>query len=258
MEHQLPSASVYQKKGVRDRSQGTAWRNSRFGVKTKLMRVLYHLWLSPASRLARLLLAEKKMRFELKAEKTWERRSAFLRLSPAGEVPVLVDREGLVLVGVHAIAGHLEDLRAPPSLLGESPQQRAETRRLIDWFMIKFEREVAGPILAELVMKRYTRTGAPSPLVLRSARRNLHHHLAYLMHLLKQQPHLTGETRTAADLGAAAALSVLDYLDEVNWSEVARAKEWYRRLKSRPAFRGLLKDNLVGLPPPTHYTTLDF
>lgn len=222
------------------------------------MRVLYHLWLSPSSRLARLLLTEKKLRFELKAEKTWERRSAFLRLSPAGEVPVLVEKEGFAVVGIHAIAEHLEDLHASPSLFGEGAHQRAETRRLLNWFMIKFESEVARPIVEERVMKRYLQKGAASPLVLRSARRNLQHHLAYLTHLLKRRPYFTGETCTAADLSAAAALSVLDYLEEVPWSEVAVAKEWYRRLKSRPAFRGLLKDTLVGLPPPAHYTKLDF
>ena len=54
------------------------------------MRTLYHLWLSPASRRVRLVLGEKHLDFDMKIEKTWERRPEFLAMNPTGEVPVLV------------------------------------------------------------------------------------------------------------------------------------------------------------------------
>ena len=47
------------------------------------MRVLYHLPLSPFSRKVRLVLAEKKLPFELQLEKVWERRPAYLDMNPA-------------------------------------------------------------------------------------------------------------------------------------------------------------------------------
>src|SRR5207237_325122 len=63
------------------------------------MRVLYHLTLSPNSRKVRLVLAEKNLDFTLKLEKVWERRPEFLALTPAGEVPVLIEPDGTVLAG---------------------------------------------------------------------------------------------------------------------------------------------------------------
>ena len=54
------------------------------------MRTLFHLWLHPFSRKVRIALSEKKLTFELKIEKVWERRTEFLALNPAGDVPVLV------------------------------------------------------------------------------------------------------------------------------------------------------------------------
>ena len=54
------------------------------------MRTLYHLWLCPFARKVRIVLAEKKLPFELEIEKVWERRDEFLALNPAGEVPVLL------------------------------------------------------------------------------------------------------------------------------------------------------------------------
>ena len=52
-----------------------------------------------------------------------------------------------------------------------------------------------------------------------------------------------------ADLAAAAALSVADYLGEVPWQDAADAKDWYMRMKSRPAFRPLLADQVRGHLP---------
>jgi glutathione S-transferase len=222
------------------------------------MRVLYHLWLSAPSRLARLLLAEKKVNVELKAENIWERRPAFLRLSPAGEVPVLIEKAGFAVAGIYPIAEHLEEAYPEPRLLGEGARSRAEVRRLVDWFMRKFESEAAAALLHEKIMKRYAKKGQPPEAALRAARKNLVHHLGYIAHLVKANPYLAGEACTAADLAAAAALSALDYLGEVPWSEAGAAKAWYGRIKARKSFRGLLKDHVAGLPPPAHYTQIEF
>ncbi len=94
------------------------------------MRTLYHLPLDAHCRKVRILLMEKKLDFELQAEKVWERRQGFLQLNPAGEVPVLQEDDGVVLAGATVITEYLEDAYAEPALIGRSPLDRAETRRL--------------------------------------------------------------------------------------------------------------------------------
>ena len=59
-------------------------------------------------------------------------------------------------------------------------------------------------------------------------------------------------------LAAAAALSVADYLGEVSWQDAPEAKDWYMRMKSRPAFRPLRAETMRGVVPPEHYAALDF
>jgi len=61
-----------------------------------------------------------------------------------------------------------------------------------------------------------------------------------------------------ADFAAAAHLSVLDYSGDVDWQISPPVREWYARIKSRPSFRPLLSDRIPGMPPPPHYTDLDF
>ena len=80
------------------------------------MRQLYHFWLSPFSRKVRLVLAEKKLDFELTAEPVWERRDDFLLLNPAGEVPVLKEEDGTVLCDSSVICEYLDEAFPEPPL----------------------------------------------------------------------------------------------------------------------------------------------
>ena len=82
------------------------------------MRTLHHLWLSPTCRKVRIVLAEKGLEFDMKVEKTWERRREFLALDPAGEVPVLVEEDGMVIADAVAIVEYLDEYYAEPALLG--------------------------------------------------------------------------------------------------------------------------------------------
>jgi glutathione S-transferase len=63
---------------------------------------------------------------------------------------------------------------------------------------------------------------------------------------------------TLADFGAAAHLSSLDYISDVDWNRSSVVKDWYAKIKSRPAFRNILSDQVSGFPPPRHYNDLDF
>ena len=63
------------------------------------MRLVFHLPLSPFCRKVRLALAEKRLPFELRVEKVWERRPEFLDLNPAGTVPTMLEDNGLAIPG---------------------------------------------------------------------------------------------------------------------------------------------------------------
>ena len=68
----------------------------------------YHAPLSPFCRKVRLVLSEKKIDFELIEEKYWEKRSDFLVLNPAGQVPVL-QTENLILAESAAICEYINE-----------------------------------------------------------------------------------------------------------------------------------------------------
>jgi len=222
------------------------------------MRTLYHLWLNPFSRKVRIVLAEKRLDFTMEVEPVWERRTDFLALNPAGEVPVLVEPDNTVLSDSTAICEYLEEHSPEPNLLGKKPYERAEVRRLVAWFDRKFNLEVTDMLVNEKVMKRFLGLGEPDSKSIRAAQQNIHTHLEYITFLTDRRHWLAGEEMTLADIAAAAHLSAVDYLGDVPWTDHKSAKHWYARIKSRPSLRPILSDAIPGLPAPKHYANLDF
>ncbi len=222
------------------------------------MRTLFHLWLHPYSRKVRIALAEKNLEFELKIEKVWERRTEFLALNPAGDVPVLIEQDGTILANSQVICEYLEEVYPEVNLLGSDPVQRAETRRLISWFDVKFNREVTDNLVGEKLMKRFLKLGEPHGPSIRAGHANIHYHLDYIGFLTEKRKWLAGDKFSLADIAAAAHLSAIDYIGDVPWEEHEAAREWYAKVKSRPSFKPLLDDRIPGFMPAGHYENVDF
>ncbi|GGE23539.1 glutathione S-transferase [Aureimonas endophytica] len=222
--------------------------------------------MSAASRFVRLVLGEYAERPELLDERPWERRRDFLALNPAATLPVLIEDSGPPIVGGMVIAEYLDETRGvfqrDKRLQAETPAERAEVRRLVDWFLAKLENEVTRYLVRERVFKQEMRPeeggGAPDASAIRAARANLKHHMRYVGWLAESRNWLSGDRLSYADFAAAGALSILDYLGEVAWDTEPLAKEWYMRVKSRPSFRPLLTERVRGIPPVAHYAELDF
>lgn len=222
------------------------------------MRLLHHLPLSPFARKVRLALAEKRIPFDLRIERVWDRRPEFLQMNPACTVPVLVEETGLVIADSAAICEYLDEAYPDTPLLGRSLAERAEVRRLIAWIDQKFHAEVTRNLLHEKQMKRLLGQGGPDAAALRAGYANLGPHLDYLGWLIETRGWLAGPGLSLADLAAAAHLSALDYLGDVDWSLSEAVRDWYARVKSRPSFRPILADRVSGLAPSPHYADLDF
>jgi glutathione S-transferase len=221
------------------------------------MRRLYHLPLSPFCRKVRLVLAEKRIEIELVEEMPWEGRLEYLRMNPSGKVPCL-RIDGLVLADSMAITEYIEEKYPTPALLPRDPAARAEARRLAAWFDDKFHHEVTANLLYERVNKRLSRTGYPDSEKIKAGSKAIKYHLDYIGFLMESRRWLAGDEMTIADFAAAAQLSCLDYTGDVDWNRVEGLRDWYAKIKSRPAFRPLLSDHVPGFTPPEHYANLDF
>lgn len=221
------------------------------------MRKLYHLWLHPFSRKVRIVLAEKKLDFDLEIEKIWERRTDFLAMNPAGDVPVLVEQDGTTLANSQVICEYLEEVYPEVNVLGNDPVQRAETRRLVSWFDVKFNREVSENLVGEKLMKRFLKLGEPHGPSIRAGHANIHYHLDYIGFLTENRKWLAGDQFSLADIAAAAHLSAIDYIGDVPWEEHHAARAWFDKMRERDSYKPLLEDRIPGFDPAAQYERVD-
>ncbi len=226
---------------------------------------LYHFAFDPHSRLARLALGEKKLAFEETSVRYWEPDDTILRLNPSGLLPILVETpEGdggghtHKICEARAIIEHLEEAYPDIRLWPANVNERAEARRLVNWFERKFDFEVNALLLHEKMEKRLMGGGVPNIANMRAGREALKDHLRYFESLVSARNWLAGHVLSYADFACAAQLSLMDYFDEINWTRYPHLKTWYMVMKSRPCFRPLLADKLPGMAAAAHYAELDF
>ena len=218
---------------------------------------LYHVPLSPFCRKVRLCLAEKKIDVDLVEERYWEPTQDFMRRNPAAKVPVL-KIDGETLTESAATCEYLEELYPNPPLMPRSAADKYEVRRLVGWFDDKFHNEVTSKLLYERVNKKIMGQGYPDSKNVKAGAKAIKYHLDYMAWLLDQRRWLAGDQMTLADFTAAAHFSSLDYISDIDWNRSQIVKDWYAKIKSRPAFRNILADQVPGFLPPAHYADLDF
>ena len=224
-------------------------------------RTLHHFPLDPASRQVRLVLAEKRLPYEETIERYWEQPPSLSALNPSGLTPVLVEMDGgprVVVCETHAILEHLEETYPQVPLLAKDTAERAEARRLSQWFERQFDAQVNSYLLREKMEKRLAGGGSPDHGAMRTGREGLRRHLRMLENTLGVRDWLAGKSLSFADFAAAAHLSVIDYFGDVPWRDFPITKTWYVRLKCRPCFRPLLADRWPGMVPAADYDNLDF
>lgn len=219
---------------------------------------LYHFTTCPLSRIARICLNEKNQSFKLIIEKPWEFREEFLRLNPAATIPVLLIDNTIIIRGIYPIVEFLEECDIQPKLLIGDAENRAHIRFVFNWFVEKFYDEVTKYILSEKIMRVLHTSGSPHSTAIRAAKKNMIHHLDYLSHLLINNTYLCGERITIADCAAAAQLSIVDLVSDIEWKKYPKIKAWYALMKSRPSFHSILQDEISGIITPTHYRNPDF
>lgn len=224
------------------------------------MRNLYHHILIAGCRAVRIALAEKRVQpVNLITEPFWQEREEFFALNPACQVPVLQEKNYETIVcGTVPILEYLEEAYPDISLHGNDFDDRAEIRRMIEWFEGVFSKEVTELIVYEKYYKKLI-DGAPiDSSNIRKGSNNLPKHLDYIGWLVERRGWLACNKFSFADIVAVAHLSSLDYVNAVPWEHNQTARDWYSVVKSRPSFREILNDRIPAFAPPEHYSDLDF
>jgi glutathione S-transferase len=187
---------------------------------------------SPYARKIRVMLAEKRLPFELVVDSPWEPTSTVPEINPLGKVPVFVTDEGETFFDSPVIAGWIENLSAAPRLLPADPVESVRVRQL--------EALADGITDAAVIIVREGRRpeAQRSEEVVARQLQAIERGLDRLEQLATGRSWLHGDAISLGDVAAGAMLGFLDLrLPQIGWRSTRPAlAALAERLFARPSF----------------------
>jgi glutathione S-transferase len=205
---------------------------------------IYGALLSPFVRKVRVVLAEKKVDYELVPQSPFEKSPEFLKRSPLGRIPALEDEQGRSLADSSIIAEYLEERFPEPALLPRDPYDRARVR----WFDEYADGGMAPTLTAKIFFQRVVNAklmkNQPDENVISSGLQEMKRFFTYLEEEIDGNDYLVANTFTLADISVASQLINLRHalvaIDEAEFPVLAR---WFQRVTSRPTVAALIEQD---------------
>lgn len=189
---------------------------------------------SPYVRKVRVVMAEKKLDYELVLEDVWADDSEVQLHNPIGKVPCLVMDDYGSLFDSRVIVEYLDTLSPVGRLLPQSGRERATT---------KCWEAIADGLLDAAVAIHIERHRRPAELRsdawIKRQEGKIHACLAHMDQELGDQAFCVGISFTLADVAVGCALAYLDsHFPEIDWrSTHPNLKRLDEKLQERPSFQ---------------------
>ncbi|AUL47580.1 glutathione S-transferase [Bordetella trematum] len=187
---------------------------------------------SPYVRKVRVVMAEKKLDYQLELENVWSPDSQIQQFNPLGKVPCLVMEDGGALFDSRVIVEYLDTLSPVARLIPQSGRDRAAVKC---WEAIADGMQDA---CVAIVRENARPEAQRSPDWIERQYSKIHAALRAMEDSLGENAHCMGVNYTLADIAVGCALSYLDLrFAALNWrhdhANLARLDE---KLAARPSF----------------------
>lgn len=188
---------------------------------------------SPYVRKVRVVMAEKKLEYELVLDDVWADDAQIQQYNPLGKVPCLIMDDQGRLFDSRVIVEYLDTLSPVSRLIPQHGRERAVTK---GW------EAIADGILDAAVAIRVESTQRPpelrSPAWVQRQQGKISAALAYMNESLGDDPFCMGVNISLADLAVGCALAYLDLrFPELTWREQhGNLLRLYEKLETRPSF----------------------
>lgn len=189
---------------------------------------------SPYVRKVRVVMAEKKLDYELIIENVWAPDTRILQSNPLGKVPCLVMEDGGAMFDSRVIVEYLDTLTPVCKLLPPNGRERAE---------VKCWEALADGVADAAVLVRLERTLRPeaqqSAEWIQRQMDKLHAGLKAMSAGLKDTPFCCGNHYTLADVAVGCALGWISFrFPEIDWrGDYPNLARLFDKLSERPSFK---------------------
>jgi glutathione S-transferase len=187
---------------------------------------------SPFARKVRIVLAEKKIDYELEIDNPWKAESVTPKFNPLGKVPVLVLDDGTALFDSRVIVAFLDNASPLSRLIPTENRERVEVRR---WEALADGVLDAG-VAARLENQREAKTRNSTWIDRQMGK--VRAGLAAMDAELADKAWCSGNGYTLADIATGVCLGWFDFrYPKMNWKkEHANLARHFAKLSERPSF----------------------
>lgn len=189
---------------------------------------------SPYVRKVRVVLAEKKIDYDLALENVWAAETSIMQSNPLGKVPCLIMEDGGAMFDSRVIVEYLDTLTPVGKLIPPNSRERAE---------IKCWEALADGVVDAAVLARLERTLRPaehqSQEWIDRQLAKVNAGLKSMATGLKEKPFCAGNHYTLADVAVGCALGWIAFrFPEINWrDDHPSLAKLFDKLSERASFK---------------------
>ena len=196
--------------------------------------------IGPNPRMVRMFMAEKGIeipKVEVDLRQGENRKEPYIStVNPAGQIPALELDDGTVIAEITAICEYVDELKSDkPSLIGDTPQERAVTRMWTRRIDLNIAEPGANGFRFAEGLKLFQNRMRCIPEAAEGLKETAREKLAWLDRLMGAKSFIAGSKLTMADILLFAYLdfskNVGQPLDPANTKLTA----WFDRMKARPS-----------------------
>ncbi len=188
---------------------------------------------SPYVRKVRIVMAEKRIDYQLELEDVWAPDTHIVESNPLGKVPCLIMEDGGAVFDSRVIVEYLDGMTPVAKLIPPSGRERAEVRT---W------EALADGVTDALILVRLEQTQRPaeqqSPKWIERQLNKVHSGAKAMSHGLEDKAWCNGHAYSLADIAVGCALGYLDFrFGHIDWrSQYPNLARLYEKLAARPSF----------------------
>ena len=194
--------------------------------------------IGPNPKVVRMFMAEKGIelpRVEVDIRGGENRREPFLAKNPSGQCPALELDDGTIIAEITAICEYLDEKYPGPSLIGGTPEQRAETRMWTRRIDLNIVEPMANGFRYTDGLKMFQDRMHCIPAAGEDLKQIAQQHLTWLDGLMAGKQFVCGERLTLADILLFGFVDFFNGVRQPINQDNKNVVAWHARMKARPS-----------------------
>jgi glutathione S-transferase len=194
--------------------------------------------IGPNPKVVRMFMAERGIdlpRVEVDIRAGENRREPYLAKNPAGQCPALQLDNGTILAEITSICEYLDEKYPGPSLIGATPEQRAETRMWTRRVDLNIVEPMANGFRFSDGLKMFKDRVHCIPAAADDLKQTAQENLSWLDGLIGGKQFICGERLTLADILLFAFVDFFAGIRQPISPDNKNIVAWHARMKSRPS-----------------------